>query len=350
MSTLSIALSPPQFADHYAPGERLKGVLTVTSEEQVKFKSLDVSLGYLVVGELEDREIVSTISLMNRSLSVEEHDFAFELPSSPCSYKGQTIDIKWFVSAQLLELSGATSVSGPCYFTLRGGAGDPPREGEVMPAPLDVKSNDRGWDYIFPSALVLLGMIAFLVWFLMQGPERMMEMLDEYDRLFIVSVFSFVCCFGWFCYSLGGMVHRWLAVGVLDFIHVEVEPWPLRVGGSSLYTIDVTPKRDLMLNVACVRLSCVEIAKYKDVDGGEHEHNRKVFEQKHVLSQEVSLVKGERVQWTALIELPTTVPMSFELRNSRVEWTLETTLDILNWPDWKDSHGVKVCAQLGEPA
>lgn len=353
MSMFSITLSAPQYADHYVPGERLEGVLTITSEEEVKFKSLDVSLGYMALGRTDDEEVIKTRLLADKPLDAGTHTFGFEfvLPSSPCSHDGEHIEVMWFISAKTNEgLMGMlrSSRADKVEFVLHGGTGDlPHREDEVVPPALDVEDNDYGLGCIIPTGLAGLGLLAFGVWPLIQEGE--VKYMIEYvlDSLFSYLFGVFVLCA--FVYAFGLMVHRWLASQLFESVSVNLEPWPMRIGSSSLCVVEVMPKRDLMLNEAFVHLSCEEIVTYSDGEGDSTSVPHVVFEQKYVLSPQVELKKGELVRWSALIELPADMSVSFDSSNNEVKWTLQTSLDVPNWPDWDDSHEVQVFAKWDKP-
>lgn len=347
MTTLSIALAPAKYASHYTPGERLSGQVTLFSDSEVELTSLKMSLGYEVLGRTSDEEIVDTEMLTTQQVFEGEHTFGFEfeLPFSLCSYDGEHIQIRWFVLAQL---QGAQRhlIEDRVEFALYGGAGDDSSRPDEEWPPLDVAGNDYGMGCIVPTALVCCGLLAWGALPLIQGLgfEEMIESVLDSPGWYIFGgiVFAFVAL------VLAVMLHRWLASKMLESVSIDIQPWPLRVGGSHLYVMDMMPSRDLNLNSASVRLTCTATLSFEDNEGDSSSTSHVVFEQAYELSSQVSLKKGTRVRWTTLIELPTTVPMSFESLNTRVEWELETTLDIPNWPDWEDTHGVEVCAQLGE--
>ena len=343
MSPHSIHIDPPLYAQHHVPAERLKG--TVELGEGAAPRALEVRLGYEILGKDQTEHIERTQAFGPADLRARSVAFEFDLPhESPSTYDGQLIQVRWFVEVRCDGDQGRAPERAP--FVLRGAQGAGPlRPQETIPAHFDLTDNDYGAGCLLPTALIVLGLLLCGVWPMLQASPLagLGDALGESPVLYFLGALVW----GLSVLVLVFMLRRWMASRLLESVSIELRPWPLRVGGQHLYVMDILPSRSFDIHAATVTLTCNELVSYQDGDDTTIEPCV-VFEQVFTLCEEASLRKGERVRWTTQIQLPHDAPMSFGSKQSGVEWTLETLIDVRRWPDWEDIHDIRVLARGGD--
>lgn len=122
---------------------------------------------------------------------------------------------------------------------------------------------------------------------------------------------------------------------------VVLAPWPLAPGMTSRYTLTFTPGQDITINGISLILKGEEQATK-----GAGEHSTRlthlVHEQSFTLTGETHLKKGQQAQFTFDLPIPPHAPFSFRSESNVIAWTLDTHIDIPNWPDWQNEHALEV--------
>ncbi|MBX3055989.1 MAG: hypothetical protein KF770_05905 [Anaerolineae bacterium] len=106
----------------YAPGEALRGNLTVYPDSDIKCKNLYLRLLWHTAGRgTQFLEKVQELNMFSGTLSggsPRSFDFEFVLPQQPWSFEGHYISTVWKVQAQV-DVAWASDPKGEALFVLR---------------------------------------------------------------------------------------------------------------------------------------------------------------------------------------------------------------------------------------
>lgn len=318
----------------FSPGDRVEGELVITTHKPLKCKNVLAKLqctahGY---GNTTSKDIESTSVFMGElPAGIHRFPFSFELPAGPYTYHGHYTNLEWGVQGYL-DIPWAIDKKHFDTFMLLNRQ-LPAHIIEVIPEQPDAHKHSSGFGWLGCGGILAL----------VAGLLGLITIMEDGDMI---------------CFALGAALPAaiFLFVGMRAFLasrvihtpHITLDPWPIRPGQASLYRFTFTPGSDLTLNSVVVELKCKEVVvRGHGTDSTTHTHE--VYSDIFTLNAGEHHPKGKPVELAQEILIPDHVPASFELPSNRVVWTIETRVDIPNWPDWKDSHALHVAASHTTP-
>ena len=120
-------------------------------------------------------------------------------------------------------------------------------------------------------------------------------------------------------------------------VELETTPWPLRPGDAFTHTIRFTPPRDLEADAITVTLIGLETMRRGQGTTSEtlrhvlHEHTA-------TLAAHTTFPAGQPVTLDAALALPADAPPTFASGYNRLEWRVQTHLELLACPDWAEER------------
>ena len=325
----------------YAPGERIRGHVTVTIDEAVRCKGLTVTLQWRTHGR-GNRSLgpASSVELFQGEWGAGEqraYGFEFIAPSGPASYHGTFVNVDHYLTAR---------VDLPWAF-------DPKAEAEVLLVPpRGVSEYDFGPAYQPPAAELgsegrtrALGAALLAGCFGLPGLGIMAGGVafgvswlrgNSSDAAFPA---IFMLLFGGVFASVGFglavvLLKRSLARRKLGDPLVNVTPNVARPGDRVAVQVTVQPRASLRLDGASAVLKGVEQA-VSGSGSNRTTHTHELFQREVGLGAPPQLDAGQMASFSASFELPRDAAYSFAATSNLVKWSLEVKFGIQGWPDWE---------------
>lgn len=316
-------------------GGRVKGVVTVEADSEVK------------VAEVQIRLVCRTHGKGNTWTNVVEESkqdvgaftpgvpktfrFDFLAVNGPASYAGHYVNIEWLVEAEL-DIAWKVNPKARADFTLVPNLERPYSAGRL--ASTEAMARAEGSKELVKPVGLALGAAAiaaclgFAAWDFTHDPE-----------LFnIVIALTIAGAIG---IGLFGAARRAAVGAVLGDVHALLDPPVIPPGGKGTLHVHMDPRRPLELNAVRAELKCVERVT-QGSGSSESTYTWDVLTEQFKLSGPVEGAPGQHLDFSCPIEIPDNAPYSFEVTDNVVRWTLVTHVDIPRFPDWKREDDIFV--------
>jgi hypothetical protein len=339
MAECELALHLERPDRSYAPGERIRGHVSVTVRSALEAKGLYVRLQWRTHGRCSVRSGPETeVKLSEGSWPAgfnREYGFEFEAPAGPATYRGKLMSVDHFLTARV---ESGWTLAGHAETVL------------VLAPPPPGAPYDRGPAAQAPAAALKTqseesAIAAVLVGLLVGAPGLGILLLGIASLLGLVRISPsrlpgppgvFYCAFGALLVALaaGGvfLLQRWkLARRKLGDPVVEIVPVEVRRGELVRLGVTLQPPGDVELAGASIVLKGRERANTPaDNNRLLHEFHRSAA----ALSASRRLQSGQSLRLVGEIRVPADAPPSFDADSAHVEWALELTLEPAGWPGW----------------
>jgi SpoOM protein len=316
-------------------GDRVKGVVTVEADAEVKVAEVQIRLVCRTHGKGNTWKNV--VEETKFELGVLEAGgprtfrFDFLAVNGPASYEGHYLNIQWVVEAEL-DIAWKLNPKATAEFRLVPNLERPYSAGllagtEAIERTEENKDKTPLWGFGLGGAAIA-GCLAFASWDFTHDPEIFNIALS----LTIAAAIAFA----------GFGAARRAAVGaVLGDVRALLEPAVIPPGGKGTLHVHMDPRRALELNAVRAELKCVERVTHGS-GSTESTHTWDVLTEQFKLSGPVEGTPGRHLDFSVPIEIPASAPFSFEAPDNLIRWTLVTHVDIPRFPDWKREDDVFV--------
>ncbi len=332
---LTIVLAEPERV--YQPGDTIRGEVMVEVNKECRCDSLTLrshwkthGRGNRDAGEGESQPLFE-----GTWFEGDRKSFPFEViaPTGPFTYRGKIINIDWYIEARA-DIPWALDPKAEVEFLLGPGEHskqdgfhhlDAPISAGAPPGVVKIAWAIGGCFFllffsIFTTFVVIVGLEAGALPALLFGTV-------EFAVITIVAFF---------------LLRKRLARRKLGPVEFTVKPSRLRAGETTTLDVRFEPRQILRLNGIQVRLACTEIA----VSGSGTKrttHRHTVHEQTHeLIDSNESFFPGDPVELQTLLELPEDATPTFGFSDNKLGWSIDLKIDIPGWPDYTDSHAVRV--------
>ena len=348
MSKCDVSIQLDKADRTYAPGERIRGQVTVTTEDAVRCKSLTVALQWRTHGRGNRASgPESKVQLFQGEWgSGEQRAYAFEFiaPAGPATYHGTIVNVDHYLTVRvdlpwafdpkaeaeilLVPTAGAAEYDfGPAY--------EPPAaemkgEGTAMA----IGSVVIGGCFGLPGLAIMAGGVAFGVGWLRgtshDGPVPAIAML-LFGGVFVTMGFGVALL----------LQRRNLARRKLGDPLVSVNPTTARPGERVSVQVTLQPRATVNLASAVVVLKGGERAvSGRGTNRTTHTHDLHL--QEVGLGAPPQLEAGQPRVFSASLQLPANAAPTFTSSDNGVKWAVEVKIGIAGWPDWEREHPISV--------
>jgi hypothetical protein len=249
------------------------------------------------------------------------HPFRFTAPDGPPTYHGEHLNVDHYVKVHADVPWAIDPKKEEDYILLPGS-----RDWENRPGPGQARKTGTKR---FPIAAVI-GMvliIAGLIFFLPFG--------------FIFVVIGCIVL-------LSSLMRRWLPEAMLGPVDAQWGSLEVAPGGRLPVRLSLAPRKSLAINGITAQLTGQE----KCVSGSGTNtttHKHVLYQHTATLAPAIQLAAGQPVEFSGLIEIPSTAAYSFHATNNDLIWSVQLRIDIPRWPDWGDEATLAVRPRF-EPA
>lgn len=123
-------------------------------------------------------------------------------------------------------------------------------------------------------------------------------------------------------------------------LHGERERWKL--GSKARFSLRLDPKKPIRISSATVKLTTVEYAHYS---AGTNSRTYTDTLHEHTQPLKLPAALTSRLEQPVEVEIPRTLPPTWEGRHNRFTTTLEVKVEIDQWPDLTLTHPVVVAPE-----
>jgi Arrestin (or S-antigen), C-terminal domain len=344
---LRIHLSKPDRT--YAPGERIRGHVSVSADTAVRTKGLSVSLGWRTHGRGNKAEgPESKVQLYSGEWAAgEQSSYAFELvaPSGPASYHGTIVNVDHYLTARA-DLPWALDPKAETEILLVPPRGCPDYDfGPAYQAPAVALRGEStsvwlgtllvGGCFGLPGLAIMAAGVAMGVSWL-RGTSGSG---GAYPALFLLPFGAVFAVVGFGIAAL--LQKRNMARRKLGDPLVNVEPSLARPGDRVSVQVTVQPRASVQLNGATAVFKGVEQA-VSGSGSNRTTHTHELLQREVPLGAPPQLESGQMASFRASLELPKDAPYSFAATSNYVKWTVEIKFGIDGWPDWEREFPISV--------
>ncbi len=313
---LTIELEDPDRA--YQGGDRVRGTIIVRTDKKVHCSNLELTLGW----ETHGRGNIARATPIQQSVyrgewQPGEHRYAFDLETAgwPPTYHGHYLNVDHYVRARAKipwAFDPKTEIPIRVIPT-----GDP---NAIPPAEPNQMSNVIGF---LVAALLVGTLIGFSVAFVFNP--------------FVLAIFGGLALVGsgyWFCF-------KWLPKWKLGQVNFHVDQQQLAAGEALTGNLSIQPRGNLAINQISMTLSAQE----RCVSGSgsnRRTHRHILFEITEMIATTSTVAAGKPAAYPFHLQLPDNAAPTLMLNDNQLLWSLQATVDIPRWPDWKEKKSVTV--------
>lgn len=332
----------------YAPGERIRGHVTVTADAAVRCNALTVALQWRTHGRgNSDSGPESKVQIFEGAWDAgAQHAYGFELiaPPGPATYHGTFVNLDHYLTARadlpwavdpkaqteilVVPTPGTAEYDfGPSY---KPPAAELSGEGKAMALGSALTAGCFG----LPGLGIMAGGVAFGVSWL-RGTSTQ-GVVPAIVMFLFGAVFAAVGFGIAFLFQKRNVAQRRLGSPL-----VNVSPQTARAGDRVSVQVTLQPRRGVKLTGAKVTLRCQE----KAVSGSgtnRTTHGHEVHESEAGLNAPPQLEAGQPASFSASLQLPRDAAPSFAAKDNSVRWTLTLHVGIDGWPDWEREYPITV--------
>jgi hypothetical protein len=330
----------------YAPGERIRGHVSVTTDGPVKCKSLTIALQWQTHGRGNtSKGPESKVQLFEGDWdSAGQHAYGFEFiaPSGPASYRGTIVNLDHYLNARV-DLPWAIDPKASAEILIVPPPGGAEYDHGPSYQPPAAELSSEGKAMVVGSVLTAgcfglpgLGMMALGVSFFLSWARGSGELAPA------IAIFLFGSVFALVGFGIAIMFQRRnMAQRKLGNPLVNVTPQTARGGDRISVQVTLQPRATVRLTGAKVVLSCKERA----VSGSgtnKTTHNHLVHEEEVGLNAPPQLEAGQPASFSASLQLPQQCPATFVAGDNDVKWTAALHVGIDGWPDCERDYPITV--------
>jgi len=348
MSKCDVEIRLDEHDRTYAPGERIRGHVAVTTDQAVRCKGLTVTLQWRTHGRgNRDAGPESKVQLFQGEWGGgEQHAYGFEFiaPSGPATYHGTFVNVDHYLTARvdlpwaldpkaeteilLVPPAGAREYDfGPSY---KPPATELKREGSA----LAVGSLLTAGCFGVPGLAIIAGGIGFAVSYLRGSSQE--GIFPAIFMLLFGGVFAVVGFGLAFVLQKRNVARRKLGDPL-----VNVTPTTARPGDRVSVQITLQPRSSLTLAGAVAVLKGRERA----VSGSgtnRTTHTHDLHGQEVGLGAPPQLEAGQMASFNASLQVPADAAPTFAAGDNDVKWMVELRIGIAGWPDWEREYPIDV--------
>ncbi len=320
--------------------------LAQRAELSVELVSTQISTGDLIEGEVVFRgtarehvaifaelrtEFVGEVNpepaihleeaLCDRNLGPEVHRFPLhiEAPRGPYSYDGELFKLEWFLEVRAEVGFRTLKERIPIELTFRPTGLEPVASSTAVVS----KAENDGPSEVF-AGFTIFGVIMF-------GVSVVAWIEAGLAGIVVVNgLAAFACVLILYRPMMNSLANRQL--GELE---VELEP-PMVAPSQQLVVIGrFVPPGSPTISAARCAVVCRETAA-----NGQGRAKTTMVRTLHTQEQEIPSIvgtceKGAPQEFAVLFYIPRNAAPSFGVHNNRIRWTVELTIELDRWPDWK---------------
>jgi sporulation-control protein spo0M len=318
----------------YRPGETVLGEVRVRVHAPCRCDMLVLSHFWRTHGKgNRDQGSPTMQNLFSGDWSVgEEQRYPFELtlPSGPVTYHGSLVNVDWYLEARA-KIAWAVDPRLETEVILRPGTPEDYFFGPMYKPPAEnLRQSDRGrrWGVFFGLVFAAAGVLLFAK---MQADGSPVMGLVLGVTSILVGGLVFL-----------GNLWRDIAQQKIGVPEVSLDRTALAPGDQVGAHVRFSPRSPLTLAGVSAELVCREEAE--SGTGTDRTTNRNDVHRIAVtLDQPGRAVEaGEVVSLEGTLRVPDPAPLTFAAKNNRILWTVEVTIRLAAWPDWKRRFPVTV--------
>ena len=326
MREVEVVLDHPEPYPVYGPGERIRGHVVLEVSRQTNVRKTQISLGWHTTGRGDTAQgSIRQLDLPGQTYEPGRHriPFEFRMPSQgPPSYEGQLIHVQWHVKASV-DLPWAKDPTHMATFRSAQNRAwiDPAHGTNIVRKHLDLS---RGWTKIvLATVLVFFALCSVVLAF--EVDEELLGFLCAGVILLGLALY-----FGY----VGG--HRLLSTRLVKNAKLHPDSWPALLGDTFRYHFEFDAGIKMQVTKVRMTLRCTERATYTRGTDTVTE-TRTLFEETITAGlYDKTFAKKEHAHYTGQWQLGTHFPPTISLYRNSVDWVVEVSMDIPNWPDWKE--------------
>lgn len=324
MSKCKVVISTQK--THYKLGDTVKGQVTVEVNKECKCDGLVL------------KKFWSTHGKGNRSSGGREelnlfqgvwqpgtytYTFSFVLDEGPFSYHGHYINVDWYLSARA-DIPWAIDAKDELEFILE-------NDGARF------RDNIKGYEtYNTGEKTISIQDIGFLKYLPLLFVIVGISMMYFAEMPIFGAIFTIAGAVAFYKVIQSTIAERKL--GDVECLIDKHDPF---AGERINFTVSFTPKSNIQINSASVKLLGQEIAvsgSGTNTTTHTHTFHDEIFP---ILAQN-RFSGGMPVRDKYLIDIPDNAAPSFVARDNKIEWSIVVEIDIPRWPDWINSLAITV--------
>lgn len=330
MSKCEIRITLDRDNPVYSIGDTLNCTVHVVVNKAVKCDGLVLRRSWYTHGRgNRDSDDLQKITLFKGEWQPGEYSYpcSFEIDSGPLTYHGHYINVDWMLEASA-DIPWATDPDTSVDFVVERGEGKLPQMLEEPDYGTDKVDMSKYRPYMLIAPLIFTAIgsgFAIQGWISNDGFSLL------FGSLFIVAsaIIAFL------------IVKNSIAQRKLGKVSVTIDRDNLHPGDETNISVSFTPKTLIEVNHITAKLS----GKEKAVSGSgtnRTTHTHTFHEQIFSISNACQLTRDLPVHRRFKISIPPDAHHTFIAADNSIEWTLELTIDINNWPDWSENKELQV--------
>jgi len=251
----------------------------------------------------------------------------FDLDSGPLSYHGHNINIDWQVEARA-DIPWAIDPKDSAEFILERGQDCPQLYAEKVQLDRNTLSNGKSLWLFLTIPLIFSGVGAYKV-------ASNWRINDIFDMLFWIALVAVVLTVSFF------VVRNSLAQRKLGKVTVSVDPKALNPGELTEVSVSFSPRVMIALNGIMAQLVAKEVA-ISGSGTNRKTHTHTFHREEFPLIGKIRLEQGRQARYQTKVMVPKNAHHTFIADDNRIQWQVELTIDVDDWPDWRSSHPLLV--------
>lgn len=324
MSKCDVAISTQK--TNYKLGDTVKGQVTVEVNKECKCDGLVLKKYWLTHGKgNRSRGVREELELFQGvwQPGVYTYSFSFVLDEGPFSYHGHYINIDWYLSAQA-DIPWALDPKDEVEFIL---------EKDIDNVPENIKGYELHHEASKTISLTNIGYFKYFPLLFVIAGVLMIYFGNEW---FMGGIFTIVGSIIFY-----KLIQSSIAERKLGGVQCVIDEYNLRPGDYLNFSVSFTPKSNISINAASVKLIGREVA----VSGSgtnKTTHTHTFHKEETPILAQGSFSSGMPVRDKRRLEIPGNAAPTFSTSDNQIEWSIVVLIDIPKWPDWEDSLSITV--------
>ncbi|OYP38186.1 hypothetical protein [Rhodopirellula sp. MGV] len=317
---LSIELDEPERI--YRTGDKVRGTVSVETDDSVKCKGLTVTSGWRTHGRGNvakgTAETATVFAGLWEAGQRESYRFELEVADWPPTYYGNYVNVEHFIDARV-KIPWAFDPKASHEFTVR-----------PLQAPAAAYDGSREPSGCFVKAFIAFVVIG-MVWVFVGALAAFIAIPWVGTVIALVAI----------PLTLLIAAKTVLPMLMLGKVHSELVDDFVTPGENAKVKLSFQPRRNVSINQISATLTGAEVC-VSGSGSNRTTHRHQFFESKHELLSETTLQAGNRREFDLAIPIPGDAPYSFDLSDNDLKWTIKLHIDLPRWPDWSRELNVHV--------
>jgi hypothetical protein len=326
---LDITLDEPNRT--FEPGDRVTGRVIVDVDKSVRCDGLTVTHLWKTHGRGNtDRGEVGAETLFTGEWESGryEYEFDFEQPPGPQTYHGENLNVDWYVHVTADIPWALDPDSETDHLARYTGSLDDYRVGHsetVENAGQQQRDGCVGCSLLFGGLFVSIAILLLAMTFLDSGEGALFE------ALVFLGVGGVMSWFG---------AAKFLAQKKLGDVSVELTPTHLYPGEDVRCVVTISPPKSTDINRIRYTLTAQEVViRGSGTDKRTYEHELHEDIKVNRWNDTRTLQAGGENTFEQTFTIPENAAPSFDSGyDNKLEWAIQTEVDIPNWPDWSTKN------------